>query len=164
MAAGPTYTSIATTTLGSATTNITFSSISGSYTDLILVGSFSNAINTNLFYQFNSDTGNNYSNTYLSGNGSTASSGRFTSRANIVVDPSGSGVGTGMATILASFNNYSNSTTYKTALTRIGSAGLELGANVGLWRSTAAITSIKFYADQNFNTGSTFTLYGIAAA
>ena len=37
MAAGSTYTPIATTTLGSAQADVTFSSISGSYTDLVLI-------------------------------------------------------------------------------------------------------------------------------
>jgi hypothetical protein len=37
MAAGNTYTPIVTNTLSSATSSVTFSSISGSYTDLVLV-------------------------------------------------------------------------------------------------------------------------------
>jgi hypothetical protein len=59
--------------------------------------------------------------------------------------------------------NYANSTTYKTTLSRADAANEELTAIVGLWRSTAAITSIKVAADAgiNFSTGSTFTLYGI---
>ena len=37
MAAGSTYTPLATNTLSSSSASITFSSISGSYTDLVLV-------------------------------------------------------------------------------------------------------------------------------
>jgi hypothetical protein len=38
-------------------------------------------------------------------------------------------------------------------------------AVVGLWRNTASITSMTYSASaNNFATGSTFTLYGIAAA
>lgn len=166
MAAGSTYTAIATNTLSSAASSVTFSSISGSYTDLVLVSSFSNTAITNLFYRFNSDSSVSYSNTWLAGNGSAASSGRFSAgRTAIVLDPSGGGIGTGLAILISSFNNYSNSTTYKTALTRIGSASSELAGNHGTWRSTAAITSIQFYCgNDNFSSGSTFTLYGILAA
>ena len=39
MAAGATYEPIATNTLGSAAASVTFSGISGSYTDLILITS-----------------------------------------------------------------------------------------------------------------------------
>jgi hypothetical protein len=65
--------------------------------------------------------------------------------------------------------NYSNSTTYKTTLSRINNAGGTTGvgaeANVGLWRSTAAITSITIGGQTgNLSTGSTFTLYGIKGA
>ena len=73
-----TYEKIATNTLGSAAASVTFSSISGSYTDLVLV--CSGKSNTgSLDYtriRVNSDTGSNYSRTYLGGNGSIAYSGR----------------------------------------------------------------------------------------
>jgi hypothetical protein len=62
------------------------------------------------------------------------------------------------------FMNYSNTTTYKTALTRSNSPyGTE--AAVNLWRNTSAITSITlFIQSSTLNAGTTFTLYGIAAA
>ena len=63
--------------------------------------------------------------------------------------------------------NYSNSTTYKTVISRGGNAATWVTTNVGLWRNTAAITSVKVFASDassNMNSGSTFTLYGIAAA
>jgi hypothetical protein len=61
--------------------------------------------------------------------------------------------------------NYSNATTYKTMLSRAnnGAAGVDAIAN--LWRSTAAISSITVkITGGNMKAGSTFTLYGIAAA
>jgi hypothetical protein len=60
--------------------------------------------------------------------------------------------------------NYANTSTYKTVLTRSNKYD-RVGAIVGLWRSTAAINSITLTAYSNtYAIGSTFTLYGIAAA
>jgi hypothetical protein len=62
--------------------------------------------------------------------------------------------------------NYANTTTYKTVLTRANAAASGVDASVGLWGSTAAITSITFDLPlvRTISTGSTFTLYGIKAA
>jgi hypothetical protein len=60
--------------------------------------------------------------------------------------------------------NYSNTTTYKTILARSNNAGIGLDAIVSLWRSTAAINTVNVLADTNFEAGTSFTLYGIAAA
>ena len=69
-----TYEPIATTTLGSAQASVSFSSFSG-YTDLVLVCVATTASDDQfLSVQFNGDTGSNYSNTYMTGNGSTATS------------------------------------------------------------------------------------------
>jgi hypothetical protein len=59
--------------------------------------------------------------------------------------------------------NYSNSTTYKTILGRSNAATSGTSAAVGLWRSTSAINSIEI-GTVSFTAGSTFSLYGIAAA
>jgi hypothetical protein len=69
--------------------------------------------------------------------------------------------------------NYSNTTTYKTSLTRQNTVDAAdyngtLTA-VGLWRSTSAITSVAIQLTRggsayNFTSGSIFTLYGIKAA
>jgi hypothetical protein len=158
-----TYTAIATQTLGSAAASYTFTSIPSTYTDLILVvnGTItSGALNVNI--QLNSDTGSNYSDTGLTGNGSAASSGRDTNDVNFWFGV----MGTSQTAQIYNFMNYANTTTYKTVLARSSNAAAYVQAHVGLWRSTAAINSIKLfpYTTNTFTAGSTFSLYGILAA
>jgi len=165
MAAGSTYTPIATNTLSAATDIVTFSSISGAYTDLILVIGGAKAYLTNTHIRFNGDTNSNYSFTNLRGNGIGAGSNRYTDYTFIYID-----IATTLADEIHSkiihINNYSNTTTYKTALIRDSAATAESLIGVGLWRNTAAITSITItnVNSYNWNVGSIFTLYGIAAA
>lgn len=163
-----TYEPIATTTLGSSQTNITFSSISGSFTDLVLVlnGAFVGGAET-IGVQFNSDTGSNYSNTILAGSGSSASSGRSSNQTGLSVGTNGYWTTTNEANSIIQIQNYSNNTTYKTALSRSNNASVGVDAIVGLWRSTSAITTIKLYglySARSFASGTTATLYGIKAA
>jgi hypothetical protein len=160
-----TYEAIASTTLGSAASSYTFSSIPSTYTDLILIyNTQNNTSPSNVGFQFNADTASNYSSTFVKGNGSTASSGRNSNSTLgfLGVAYSTSGV---FDPGIVSIQNYANATTYKSWIVRYGNAGSEgTAARVGLWRSTAAITSIKVLPDANsFSTGSTFSLYGIKA-
>lgn len=163
MAANPTYEPIATNTLGSAQSSYTFTSISGSYTDLVAVLSVKSTTDSYVKIQYNSDTGSNYSFTRLYGTGSAAGSNRGSGQTYWQSFYTYSA--STFNTVIINFQNYSNSTTFKTAIMRENDAAQEVNANVGLWRSTSAITSIKFEkVSGNFDTGSTFTLYGIAAA
>ena len=159
-----TYVPIATTTLGSAQSSVTFSSFSG-YTDLIIVINAKNTTNGSACkIQFNSDSGSNYSTTWLEGNGSAASSGRASNDTASFIYYNGNASTYNWSTANVHIQNYSNSTTYKTAISRFGNQA-QTGAYVDLWRSTAAITSIALNAiTENFQSGSTFTLYGIKAA
>jgi hypothetical protein len=158
-----TYTPIATQTLGSAAPSVTFSSIPQGYTDLVLVMSVKGSAANFPTLRFNSDSGSNYSRTILTGNGSAASSARGTSE-------TGAAINYNAQTSTSEFNynsithiqNYSNSTTYKTQLTRANQAALGVDAIVTLWRNTAPITEITIYTNTgNHAAGSTFTLYGI---
>jgi len=164
-----TYEPIATTTLSSAAATVTFSSISGSYTDLVLVcngGVTIAAANAHL--RFNSDTGSNYSDTNITGTGSAASSSRSTSQTSCILNSYGYPENDMNWNCLVHIMNYSNTTTYKTLLSRSNQADNGISALVGLWRSTAAITSIDiisiFSGSPQFSIGTTFTLYGIKAA
>lgn len=162
-----TYTPIATYTVPSAQTSYTFNSFSG-YTDLVLVASGTVSLDgRDPSLRFNGDTGNNYSYTNLSGNGSSALSSRVSNNSYIQMTTNASWSSTVPCNTIAHIQNYANSTTYKTTLNRSNAAGYAgTDATVGLWRSTAAITSLTIFlpSGHNFNTGSTFTLYGIQAA
>lgn len=164
MAAGPTYTPIASTTLGSAAASITFSSISGSYTDLFLVFTGGTATSSmDVAYQVNGDTGSNYSSTYILNYGSSVSSGRESGATYATVGTLTERFGIGTL----NFMSYSSSTTYKTAVgSNFGNTDYKTATSSTLWRSTAAITSISIINLQSrqFATGSTLALYGIKAA
>ena len=157
-----TYTPIATQTLGSAAASVTFSSISGTYTDLRIVYATTASGDAGNYLRFNSDTGSNYSRTGLYGNGSSAGSNRDTNATGIYGPFT---MSSAITSNTIDIMNYSNTTTNKTCLVRAGAANNSTLASVGLWRSTAAITSVSINCDgANFATGSTFTLYGIKAA
>ena len=162
-----TYEPIATTTLGSATKSITFSSIPATYTDLrvVLVGTIQTAAD---FYEvtFNGTT-SGYSWTHLSGDGSTAASGRITSNTKWVPNLPLAGSTTIPMLSTVDIFSYAGST-FKTGLMET-SADLNGSGrvirSVGLWQNTAAITSIKLEVQSyNWNAGTTATLYGIKNA
>jgi hypothetical protein len=154
---------IATNTLSAATGSVTFSSIPQGYTDLIVIFSGTGG-SVDIQYQFNGDTGTNYSVTRLSGNGSAAVSNRNSNYANIEADYNAYANGTQTINI-CNIMNYSNATTYKTALFRSTNASLGTDTGVGLWRNTAAITQVLIKTNAStFSSGTSFTLYGIKAA
>jgi hypothetical protein len=159
-----TYEPIATNTLSSGVTNLTFSSIPSTYTDLILICNGNTAANANNYLQFNGDNGSNYSATRLSGDGTAASSARSRNATQILLDGFGYWTTGYSANKVIHIMNYANTTTNKTVLTRANNAAIGTDGIVGLWRSTAAITSIRFNSDSTLQAGSTFTLYGVKSA
>jgi hypothetical protein len=172
MPAGNTYEAIATQTLGSAAATVTFSSIPGTYTDLVLVinGGTTDG-NEGAQFRLNSDSGTNYSVTYLAGDGSAASSGRGSSLTAGRLNQASSLGATNSLTsnIIVQFMNYSNTTTNKTVISRTNvTTGTypAVEAMVNLYRSTSAITAIelRMSGSGTYMAGSTFSLYGIKAA
>jgi hypothetical protein len=173
MAAGPTYTPISTYTVSSppSFTAISLSSIPQTYTDLILVirSSVTNAgiSDSDIRMRPNNNSSSIYSETWLSGDGSSASSiGQFAYDRSIFYLGN---TGSGGTVNTYHFMNYANTTTYKTIMCRASNNyGGVVRCSVGLWASTAAISSIwmdlSFSSSNNWSTGSTFSLYGIAAA
>ena len=165
-----TYTPIASLTLSANTSSVTFSGIPQNYTDLILViwsKPYTNSEGS-LKLNYNSDTSSNYSNTVLFGDGTSVSSSRNSNSTNIAISSGNALNNPRQPMFTIQIMNYSNTTTYKTSLTRTSEGGSSLGyvdSWVGTWRSTAAITSLTIGVTYIFDigAGSTFSLYGIDA-
>ena len=156
-----TYVALATQTLGSAAASVTFSSIPATYTDLVLVVSGTVSADGAIRFRLNSDSATNYSGTLLYGSGTNAVSVRGTSETTGALGR----LGTVVSTSIAQFMNYSNTTTNKTVISRGNSSNAFVTASVALWRNTAAISTMLLTPESaaNFDAGSTFSLYGVAA-
>lgn len=162
------YESIASTTGGGAY-SITFSSIPTGYKSLQVRFSFQNASNNGdwLFMQFNGDTAGNYDYHRLRGNGATVFAGRTNNASYMFASETANGAwpsypGIGIIDVI----DYDSTTKNKTmrhisGSEKNGAGGIELGS--GLWRSTAAVTSITLtcFSGSGSFTSSSFALYGI---
>jgi len=165
-----TYVALDKVTVGTAVASVTFSGISSAYTDLVVVfNGGTTSSGPTMGMTVNGDSGANYSDTALDGDGSTAISTRHSNGNSFQITNNIGIAGTlGAQTTLIHLQNYSNATTYKTVLFRTNNATSTgypgVTAAVGLWRNTAAITSISLTtASTTFLSGSTFSLYGIKA-
>lgn len=165
-----TYEPIATTTLSSSASSFTFSSIPGTYTDirLVIVPITGTTSDDNFVLRFNGDsTGNTlYSMTKLSGNGTAASSSRITNDEwwNLIVGRGVSSTPTLQTIDLFSYAGSTHKTGLITNQTDNNGSGNTV-AQVGLYRSTSAITQITVSTlSNNLVAGTTATLYGIKNA
>lgn len=158
-----TYEPIATTTLGTAAANITFSSIPQTYTDLVIVffgGSARGSVD-GFKYRLNADSASNYSTTRIYADGSSAYSDRQTNQTSGEIGNLSTNLSTNA---IININNYSNSSTYKTVLSRNNLPESYVFVEISLWRSTSAITDVSIFgANANLLSGCTATLYGIKA-
>lgn len=174
---------IAKVSLGSDAANIEFTSIPGTYTDLMLVCSLRNtAANGLAALRFNSDTGSTYSYRALRGNGSTVTS--FNSAGWVSsfgtgydealffdVVPSGNTANTFCSASIY-IPNYAGSTNKTVSIETVeenNATSAEMSVWAGLWSSSAAITSIRLLSDpfstaSNLATNSSAYLYGITKA
>lgn len=120
--------------------------------------------------RFNGDTGANYSDHALIGNGSAASAANDVSSTSI--NPTSFAVGaSGVTTIpyvsIVDILDFANTSKYKTIRAFEGtfntSTAREVGLVSGSWRSTSAITAINLSINTSFNFSnvSRFSLYGI---
>lgn len=170
-----TYEAIATQTLGSDAASVTFSSISNTYTDIVLVANYK-VQNNGYMLGFrvgngSIDAGTNYSWTRVLGYSGGTYSGR---NSNMTLGAGMTGGSNSNNMTIFHFQNYSNTSTYKTILTRSAVNATWVEADVNLWRSTSAINAISFaesgdggsgtFGTGNILSGSSFTLYGIKAA
>ena len=165
-----TYTLISSNVLASSAASVTFSSIPATYTDLVLrISARGTRVNTIalLYLRFNGDTGTNYSDTTISGDGATASSTRSTSSAllSVGVIPAANATSDtfGSAEIyIPSYTVSQNKSVGSFAVQENNITTAYARAIAALWSNTAAITSIEVLPSLNdFAAGSSFYLYGI---
>jgi hypothetical protein len=168
-----TYEPIATQSLSSAAASIVFSSIPSTYTDLRIVLRLFQISQSSAFFQFNGDTGTNYSRTRMYGDrsGTTGTQSVTGSTLGVLIQPGSTTANTPSFGILDIFSYASSN--WKTALSQsfvdfngaIGGANETVQSAVNLWRSTSAITSITLSPSSgNFAISTSATLYGIQAA
>lgn len=169
-----TFVKLAETRLTSNTATVTFSGISQSYTDLQLVisGKLNNAAQQTGFYiWYNGVNTTTYSDTFMQGAGTAVGSGRETNNVAAITVQTPSNA-TSPSSIFGNAEvyipNYANSSNFKTWLasgvTENNSNTAYQNITAGLWRSTAAITSISVssFGNGDWLTSSSFTLYGIS--
>ena len=171
------YDSIATTTVGSGgASTITFSSIPSTYTHLQLrfitrnnrSGQSVDALNI----KANGDSGANYANHRLQGDGATAtaSGGTSLSAAIFAQTPASTATASVFGAGVIDILDYANTSKYKTFRTLSGfdanTAPGYIGLYSGLWQSTSAINSLTI--SSNDGSGvleyTSFALYGIKGA
>lgn len=170
-AAPNSYESIATVSVTSNQSTITFSSIPSTFTHLQLRGiarnsSGGSAGNDNILMRFNSDTGTNYSFHYLFGNGSSASAGGAATQSIMLAGkPASGGDGSNIfGAFVTDILEYKNTNIYKTIRTLTGIDNNGSGSiffSSGNWRNTNAVTTITLTSDADFVQYSSFALYGI---
>jgi hypothetical protein len=161
---------IATQTLSSAASSVTFTSIPATYADLKIIGSFASAGGSAIggYITFNG-TSSNYTDRYMQGVGNTSttvnsgSNAMGTNRMYFgVAQPSSSG---GWSNIEIYVSNYAGSTNKSVNIDEVaglGSTSTYQQQISGQWANSAAITSLALALDSvNMQTGTTFSLYGI---
>jgi hypothetical protein len=163
----PIYTLIDSVTLASSASLVTFSSIPGTFGDLVLATKTVSSLDTASGYmRFNSDSGANYTMVFMLGNGTRAASTQRSFSSLRINTYDSTSIATGQSsTAKIQIFDYSTTDKHKTVLSRGDNAENGVSAISGRWANTAAITSIEFFsANNDYAIGSTFFLYGIAKA
>ena len=157
----PTYTALATVTLGSSASSVTFSSIPATYRDLILVTDIIPTSTLNrIRLRFNGDTGSNFSWVNAGGNGSATFSSSETTD-HILIGFLGGGF---RSMITTQVMDYSATDKHTAVLSRDSTAGEGVQMRAGRWANTAAVTSVNLTTEaSSFASGTTLSLYGVIA-
>jgi hypothetical protein len=162
------YDSLATVTLATAASSITFTGIPTGYKNLQISLSGQETVSgggfNNVNFYFNTDNGSgNYAIHSLSGDGSTAFGQTTTSRNTALIYNALSTNTSIFGGAVVDISEYSSTTKNKTfrALAGVDFNGSgRVGICSGVWMSTAAITSITLTAS-NFTTYTSAALYGV---
>jgi len=174
-ASGGGLTLLSTTTFNNSVTNYTVSSISGSYKNLLIVGTGLQDASTAgsigvLNWNFNADTGNNYSSTQIRNNAGTIGSNGANAYSNVETGLTFAAT-TDTSIRFGNFQfiiyNYASTSLVKAFNAQGGcghNGGLYTNTLSGQWNnSTDAITSVKFTNAQGTNLkAGTIQIYGVA--
>lgn len=156
---------------GSSTSTATFSTISGSYTNLVvtLTGAESDSVaQGDTYMQVNTDTSADYDRQFSGANGSTAENGSSAATATPTVCslPGASAPSNSSGLCRISIIGYAGTVFNKSANSlggwRGGASSTWTIQAYWNWRSTSAITAVKFglVNTAHYIAGTTFTLYG----
>jgi hypothetical protein len=153
----PTYTPLATVTLGSSASSVTFSSIPATYRDLILIFEGTLSASADLTFTLNGDTSNR-AGVVMFGTGSSTGSGTRTAGEIGFI-------GSGRSNMIIQVMDYSATDKHKTLVSRSNAPAEAVAAYASRWGSTAAVTSFAVVATsgRTILSGSTFSLYGVIA-
>lgn len=161
--ATPTYTALGTTTLSSSASSVTFSNISSSYRDLTCVVYADGTAQTELYIRFNNDTSSTYTAVRMQGSGTAAGYNTYSGTGGMRIVGNGDIMTNFSFTATIHVPDYSATDKSKTLLSRTNSSN-GVDACAGNWPSTSAISSITLYPNSgSFDTGSTFSLFGVSA-
>jgi len=173
-AAATSYESIATVTVGAGgASSVSFSSIAADWKHLQIRGIARRSGSTGFTgvnLTFNDDTGANYAQHYLVGNGSnTSDTGSNTSTSSISSADmvGGSQLANTFAGSIIDILDYANGNKNTTIRVLTGgdvNGGGYISLKSGHWRNINAVTKITLTAPSNFAEYSTFALYGIKGA
>ena len=167
MVMASTYEPIATSTLGSAASSITFSSIPSTYTDLRLVFIGTVSADTGAYITFNSDSGSNYSFSSILGSGASAGAQNRTDQTSQWLYYYGNMSSTVPTFVTTDIFSYTGSTFKSSLSTKNGdfNGSGSIQSMCSMWRNTSAINRIDIYSQSGtFSIGTRATLYGIKAA
>jgi hypothetical protein len=169
---GPAYDLLETQTLGTAAASVTFTGL-GSYTDYkhlqiraVTESSRADGSSDSLRMRFNSDSGSNYADHELIGNGSSVTSGGGTTDpfmfiGQTVSSTTANAFGSHITDIL-DFASSDKNTTIRTFSGFIPSTNSNVQMRSGLYKTTSAITAFEVYCGEgNLTAGSRFSLYGV---
>ena len=160
--ATPTYIPLATTTLASSASSVTFSSIDQSYGDLMLVFDGEFTSQGLVYASLNNDTNTaNYPAVRMNSDNNGKSSS-VSNAQGIPVVYSGFSLNENLAVV--QIMDYSATDKHKTALTRTNNPAQPLvEALVCRWADTSAVTEIDVFPTAgNLASGTTISLYGVA--
>lgn len=156
------YIPLATVTLASSASSVTFSNIPATYRDLVLLHSSQNSTQAaNTWFRYNGDTGSNYNGVVMSSQGGNITSSSYSNNGVGFVGSTENGA---IGNLTVNIFDYAQTDKHKTAVSRNSVSPNNVSSRVLRWASTSAITSINIQTDGGtWAAGATFSLYGIVA-